>query len=154
MQSKDEIVVLGLGNKNYGDDGVGVAVAELLKKEKISGVKVVCAGINGDLIVRTCIKAKKLLILVCFEAGGKPGSIYRYTLDELSRNIGEVYSLYQFGLLSFLKQIETEEAKEVIIMGIEPKTLARREELSSKVLDLLDFYMEKIRGEIVQWIAS
>lgn len=153
MQIKDEIVVLGLGNKNYGDDAVGVAVAEILRKEKISGIKVVCGGINGDLILRTCIKAKKLLILVCFEAGGKPGSIYRYTLDELLENIGEVYSLYQFGLLSFLKQIESEKPKEVIIIGIEPKDLARHAELSSRVLDLLDSYLEKIRSEIVRWIA-
>ena len=82
------ILVAGVGNVLYGDDGFGVELAwRLAKRELPSGVKVIETGIGGmSLVQELMLGYDAVLLLDAHRSGGAPGTVrlLEPTLPDLS----------------------------------------------------------------------
>jgi hydrogenase maturation protease len=94
------LTVIGCGNTNRSDDGVGVYVAQSLlswlQAHPHSKVRVFDAGTGGMEVMFQARGASKLVIIDASNTGSEPGAIYEVPGDELSAEREPSYSLHDF----------------------------------------------------------
>ncbi|HEX2099438.1 MAG TPA: hydrogenase maturation protease [Candidatus Synoicihabitans sp.] len=78
------ILVAGIGNIFFGDDGFGVAVARrLLEQARPAHVRVVDFGIRGHDLAFSLFEPYELVVLIdTVQRGSKPGTLHVIELDE------------------------------------------------------------------------
>ena len=84
--SKKDIIVLGLGNPLMADEGIGTVIAEKLEayQEQYPDVEFMDAGTGGMQLLHYIAGRKKAVIVDCAFMGEQPGSIKRFTVDEVT----------------------------------------------------------------------
>jgi len=147
-------VVLGTGNELFKDEGVGVHVARILQTKlppSSSDVEVIDGGTSPD-IWSLIDGADKLIIIDAVRGGCEPGTIYRFTPQQIVADRGLITSVHQMGILENLSLIELVGSKpgETIIIGVEPKELEPGLELSPE----LQKGMPKIIQTVLEEISS
>jgi len=147
-------VVLGTGNELFKDEGVGVHVARILQTKlppSSSDVEVIDGGTSPD-IWSLIDGADKLIIVDAVRGGCEPGTIYRFTPQQIVAETGLITSVHQMGILENLSLIELVGSKpgETIIIGVEPKELEPGLELSPE----LQKRMPKIIQTVLEEISS
>jgi hydrogenase maturation protease len=147
-------VVLGTGNELFKDEGVGVHVARILQTKlppSSSDVEVIDGGTSPD-IWSLIDGADKLIIIDAVRGGCEPGTIYRFTPQQIVAETGIITSVHQMGILENLSLIELVGSKpgETIIIGVEPKELEPGLELSPE----LQKRMPKIIQTVLEEISS
>jgi len=147
-------VVLGTGNELFKDEGVGVHVARILQTKlppSINDVEVIDSGTSPD-IWSLIDGADKLIIIDAVRGGCEPGTIYRFTPQQIVAETGIITSVHQMGILENLSLIELVGSKpgETIIIGVEPKELEPGLELSPE----LQKRMPKIIQTVLEEISS
>lgn len=85
MDKKEKITILGLGNILLGDEGFGVHFVRWFgERHKLpENVRVVDGGVLGYTLLDIICNCDHLLIIDAIKAGDEPGSIYRFTREEL-----------------------------------------------------------------------
>ncbi len=145
-------VVLGAGNELYKDEGVGVHVARILQT-KLSppkdDVEVIDGGTSPD-IWHLIDGANKLVIVDAVRGGCEPGTIYRFTPQQIVAEKGVSTSLHQMGILENLSLMEFVGSKpqETVIIGVEPAELEPGLELSTKLQERMPKIIQVVLGEI------
>lgn len=147
-------VVLGTGNELFKDEGVGVHVARILQTKlptSINDVEVIDGGTSPD-IWSLIDGADKLIIVDAVRGGCEPGTIYRFTPQQIVAETGIITSVHQMGILENLSLIELVGSKpgETIIIGVEPSELEPGLELSPE----LQKRMPKIIQTVLEEISS
>jgi len=147
-------VVLGAGNELFKDEGVGVHVARILQTKlplSSSVVEVVDGGTSPD-IWPLIDGADKLIIVDAVRGGCEPGTIYRFTPQQIVADRGLITSVHQMGILENLSLMELVggKPKETVIIGVEPKELEPGLELSPE----LQKRMPKIIQTVLEEISS
>ena len=147
-------VVLGTGNELFKDEGVGVHVARILQTKlptSINDVEVIDGGTSPD-IWSLIDGADKLIIIDAVRGGCEPGTIYRFTPQQIVAETGIITSVHQMGILENLSLIELVGSKpgETIIIGVEPSELEPGLELSPE----LQKRMPKIIQTVLEEISS
>lgn len=117
--------VIGVGNILLKDDGIGVRVVEYIKEKKLlpPQIDVVDGGTGGIQLISIIKDEDCLIIIDAVKGGGRPGSIYRFTIDDIPVNIAQKTSLHELGLQEVFALLDLSEGKRpetVIIIGIEP----------------------------------
>lgn len=144
-----KIVLVGIGNPNFKDDGVGYKVVESLKG--IKGVETVCL-LSTDLKVLDVILNSDLAIIV---DGIKTGILEPGTIVEIEplKSFEKVYasgthSLSLFEVIRIGYQIFPEDMpKEIKIIGIEVEEVDQFDrECSPKVQQAIPKVIEKIKN--------
>jgi hydrogenase maturation protease len=83
------LAVIGCGNPNRQDDGVGVAVAqrlsERLRRHPVPDVKVFDCGTAGMEVMFAARGADALVVVDACRSGGEPGSVYEVPGEELAQ---------------------------------------------------------------------
>ena len=135
------LAVIGCGNSNRGDDGVGVFVAQALQQRQRSrpraDVRVFDAGTGGMDVMFQARGADRLIVVDASSSGSPPGAIFDVPGEELQREHKPSFSLHDFrwehalaaGRLIFREQFPTE----VSVMLIEAENLRLGLELSAPV---------------------
>ena len=154
-KSEKEIVVVGVGNILLGDEGVGIRAVELLERSELpANVKVLDLGTNFLDITSHIDNAEKLIIIDAISAGNESGRLYRFRYDELEAIKANMRSAHQISILNVLKLLRELYANmrecEVVLIGVEPKTIDMGLELSQEVESALPRIIEKIDAEIAQ----
>ncbi|WP_302294207.1 hydrogenase maturation protease, partial [Bilophila wadsworthia] len=92
----ERIVVLGLGNILYGDEGFGVRVAERLYSRYAfpDNVEIVDAGTQGHPLLAFVERATRLLLLDAVDFGLQPGT----TVEKDSTGIPAYLSAHKMSL--------------------------------------------------------
>ncbi|MBM4129081.1 MAG: hydrogenase maturation protease [Nitrospira sp.] len=149
--SPQKICILGVGNLLLSDEGVGVHVAnELMKMELPPNVSVVEGGTDGFRLLNVIIEADRLIVVDAVRGGAKPGSIYRFDIDDV-RNCpsGFKTSVHQIGILEVidLSGLIGRTPKTTVI-GIEPKSLKMGMELSPEIKRKIPRIIELIFEEL------
>ena len=135
------------------DEGVGVHVARALQQmplETKGELTVIDGGTCPDAIYLLPEKADKLIVVDAARGGGEPGTIYRFTPQDIASRRGTITSLHQLGLLESLRVIHrTElEPKNVVIIGVEPKELGWGLDMSPELQSQLPQIIAAIQKEI------
>jgi hydrogenase maturation protease len=143
-----ETVVLGLGNLLLGDEGVGVHAAQALLAGEPLPADVLDVGTAILDALPALERARKIVVLDAVEAGGPPGSIYRFPIDQALPRAA-LAGLHGFDLTRALALAGAEEApREVIVLGVEPSRIEWSLELSPAVAAAMPELLEAVRHEV------
>ncbi|MCJ7508370.1 MAG: hydrogenase maturation protease [candidate division Zixibacteria bacterium] len=149
---KKKILIAGVGNLLFTDEGVGVhIIRELSKKELPEEVELAEIGTATFELIRLVDGKGKVIIIDAIISDETPGAIYRLTPEELKSDKKKlITSLHQFGVLEALESaFQLGDKPEVIIFGITPKdyqTLGM--ELTPELKKSMDRIVEAILKEI------
>jgi hydrogenase maturation protease len=150
-----KVVILGVGNILLSDEGVGVkTVWELEKKfEFPENVKLVDGGSGGFSLIPFIEEADRLLIIDAILGDNPPGTIYRFTLENIPETVAEKISLHELNLLDVLNLVKLRNKlpEEVVIIGIEPKSLEMSLELTPLIKDKQEELIKKVLEELKTW---
>lgn len=115
------VLILGVGNVLFGDDGFGPAAAQYLSENcRVPGdVYVMDVGIGaGDVLFTLSLsqrKPKKVIILDAVDLKRKSGEIFELSIDDLPKsNLGS-YSFHLFPASDFLKELRDQGVQVTII---------------------------------------
>lgn len=155
--SHAELVVLGVGNTLLGDEGFGVyVVRELARQDLPCGVRVVEGGVGGFALLDIIQESPKAIIVDAADMGMEPGTLKRFTSDEVVsvRDEGG-FSLHQIGLLEVLELAQTlGHDLEVVVIGVQPETLEPMDELSPIVQGKVSEAVRLVQMEIEEYLAD
>lgn len=147
-----KIRIIGVGNPLMGDDGIGIAAAELLDALPLpAGVEVIDGGTGGLTLLDLMDGAEKVVLIDAVETGGAPGSMVRFSPSEVAmEGGGPGLSLHEAGLEEVLALGREMDLlpPQIVIYGIEPASVERRLGLSPEVADALDSLVEAILAEL------
>jgi len=149
-ESEGRVVVLGVGNELLKDEGVGVHVARALSREPLASLVEIIEGGTALDALPGGRPIKKLVVVDAVCGGGEPGSIYRFTPDEVELEAGQVTSLHELGLLDGLRMSEVAGIKpeETVIIGVEPKDvgwgMGLSAELEGRLPEVVRIVLEEV----------
>lgn len=146
------IAVVGVGNAVMGDEGIGVHIVEKLKSIELpSDVVVLDGGTHfwGD--EPALDGAEKLIIVDAVLGGGAPGTIYRFSIDELEDEADDVkLSCHDMGLIEKLRvtQLAGATPEQIVIIGVEPAKVEWNTGLSKEVEEKVPEVIDAVMAEI------
>ena len=130
-------LILGVGNLLLRDEGVGVHVISALRDRELpDDVELWDGGTASFDLLDALAGRRQVIIIDAVRTGSEPGTIFRFTAEDISASKEQVISLHQVGLLETLnvaKHLLDSAPQEVIILGIEPKEIDWGLELSAEV---------------------
>jgi len=126
----DSIVVLGIGNVLWADEGFGVRCVEALQARYTFAphVQLVDGGTQGLYLIPQVHAASRLLILDAVDYGLAPGTLKLVENDEVPRFLGaKKMSLHQTGFQEVLAlaQLTGAYPQQVLLVGCQPEELVK-----------------------------
>jgi hydrogenase maturation protease len=141
-------LILGMGSEFLGDDGLGVHAVRALVKEGCpkSTELIEIANHLMDALV-ALQRADRIIVLDVLRAKGKPGTIYRVSLQPGENSEGippsqslDLFSaLYLGGCYGF---------HDVVLIGMEPSMIDWSANLSKEVKRALPFMVQAVKEEL------
>jgi hydrogenase maturation protease len=147
-----QIMVLGVGNLLYSDEGVGIRAVETLTEhyEFPDNVSLVDGGTLGINLLGTISRADYLIVVDAMRNGGEPGSLYRLEGEEIPKRVLAKNSLHQVDLLDALTLCQAlDHVPETVILGIEPQDIETFGiELTPRIRKGLELLAEMVLKEL------
>ncbi|MGH1358137.1 MAG: HyaD/HybD family hydrogenase maturation endopeptidase [Burkholderiaceae bacterium] len=124
----NEIVVLGIGNLLWADEGFGVRCVEALQRryEFDDQVSLIDGGTQGLYLIQHVQRAERLLIFDAIDYGLEPGTLKVIRNDAVPKFLGaKKMSLHQTGFQEVLSLAELtgDYPAEVMLIGCQPEEL-------------------------------
>ncbi|MBN1270522.1 MAG: hydrogenase maturation protease [Kiritimatiellae bacterium] len=146
-------LIIGLGNPLMSDEGIGPRiVAELAKRADLpEGVDILDLGTGGMSVLHAIAGRRRLIAIDCAVMGEEPGTIRRFRPEEAdSTKFLSGLSLHEGDLFKTLElsRFLGECPEDVVIFGIEPKSLAPGEQLSPDLEARVAGYVAEITKEL------
>jgi len=121
--SQKRILVLGVGNILFTDEGIGVAAADEINRlyDLSDNVTVMDGGTLGTRLMDPIMNCDLLIVVDAVLGDGEPGSIYRLTGEDLRKSLAFKDSMHQTDLVDTLIMCEiVGNRPEAVIIGMEP----------------------------------
>lgn len=129
-----KILVLGIGNILFGDEGIGVHLTHFLKVsyeftpiEKSSDITLdfIDGGTMAQMLIPLITSYDKVLIFDCVSVGnGNIGDVYAFSFDKIPNVITWAGSAHEVEMLQTLRMIELSgDLPPVFIIGIIPEVI-------------------------------
>jgi len=141
--------VAGLGNLLLRDDGVGVHAVRALRKRDGRRVWAVEIGTAVLDALHLFEAAGGILAIDAIQAGGPPGTIYRFRPSDLEDRPAQG-SLHAVNLVS-ARHLLPGPRPEIVILGVEPKTIDYGLTLSPPVQAALPRLLEEAEAILARW---
>lgn len=109
---RKEILIAGVGNKLFGDDGFGPEVIEYLENHYTIPENVCLAdagtGIRKLLFTITLgeVRPKVIVVIDAVDKGRKPGEIFEISLDDIPLEKIDDFSIHQVPSSNLLKELK------------------------------------------------
>jgi len=150
---RKETLVAGLGNLMMSDEGIGPRVVERLMASagRFPQVDFVEPGSSLMGVVHALAGRRKVILIDCVLMGEPPGTIRRFSPDEVvSVKDMKHLSLHEGDLLSTLELSRGlgEYPGEVVIFGIQPESMEPGDRVSKALQERLESYAEMVLGEL------
>ena len=119
-----KILLLGVGNILYRDEGIGVHAAQHLEKgyNFSSNVTLYDGGTLGKLLMPYILDCDRLIVMDAVLGSREPGTIYRLQDDDLRKSLGFHDSQHQVDLVDVLISCDMVGSRpDAVVMGMEPK---------------------------------
>ena len=130
----NRVLVLGLGNLLYGDEGIGVhAVRAWLERVEVpEGVVALDGGTLGLDLLPDLVDMTHLLIIDAIVTTAPPGTIARITGDQLAGSVGGGLSPHELGVQELLATAALAGClpPHVLVLGVSPAVTGLGAELS------------------------
>ncbi len=145
----NKIGIIGVGNTFMGDDGIGCAVVEELKKKPLpKNIIVIDIGASIWNLVHILSKFDAVIMVDAVDFGGVPGETRCFSPEDISLRHTHSLSIHGSNLLDIIKISRelNENPKKIVIFGIQPATIVPSTELSLA----LKTKLSKITMEILE----
>lgn len=147
-------LVLGLGNPLLGDEGLGIAALEELRRRWSArpSVELLDGGTAGMSLAPRLCQAERVLVLDAIRAGQPPGTVLALDGTSLASEAAGKLSPHQVGLGEVLAACRLMDGpKEILVLGIEPETTALGLGLSDTVSAALGKLIEEAQRRLEVW---
>lgn len=146
-----KVLILGVGNILLGDDGFGVHLINSFTDTSFPpNVQILEAGTVSHQLIPLLRTIDRLIVIDAVEAGDKPGSIFRFSPEDMQFPAVQMASLHQISLIDVLRMAElTGGRPDTIIIGVQPKDVTSWSlELSDEVRAVIPKVRELIFEEL------
>ena len=150
---KPQVLIVGVGNPLARDEGLGPrAIALLVARGLPAGVAAIDAGTALLAAIPELAEARRVILIDAVQAGGRPGAVYRFTLEELlarspdSAAWGSAHGLTGVAAVR-LAQATGTPLPPTVLFGVEPAEVALGEGLTPAVEAALDTLLERVLAE-------
>ncbi len=148
-------LVLGLGNVLLHDDGIGVWVAESLRRsfEFPAGVAILEGGTLGLDLLPQLGGVERLLLIDAVKLGQSPGAAVRLEGDEVPAALDVKISPHQIGLGDLLAaaRLMGQSPPRIVLWGMEPERLDPGTGFSPSVAQALPRLQARVVEELERW---
>lgn len=156
------LTIIGCGNLNRSDDGVGVIVARLLLEKFPSGrcakVQIFDAGTDGMAVMFKARGSKSLIIIDAGNTGSEPGAVFEVPGKELEGKPPDSHTLHDFrwdhALYAGRQIFKNDFPGEVRVYLIEAKSLKFGLELSPEVEKSAQVVVDKIARRVEGYVPT
>jgi hydrogenase maturation protease len=118
-----KILILGVGNILYTDEGVGVRAVERLQEtyDFSDNITLMDGGNLGMRLMEPLMACDYCIVLDAVLGGDAPGTIYRLTGEDLRKSLAFKDSMHQSDLVDTLIYCELiGKRPETVVIGMEP----------------------------------
>lgn len=149
---EQHILVLGVGNILFTDEGIGVRCVEELQQgyHFSDNITLLDGGTLGTKLMGPILDAQYLIVLDAVLCDDQPGSVYRLIGEDLRKSLAFRDSMHQTDLVDTLGMCElVGNRPEAVIIGMEPfdyQTMAL--ELSPAARQAMPTMIEAVLREI------
>ncbi|MBI9111445.1 HyaD/HybD family hydrogenase maturation endopeptidase [Maridesulfovibrio ferrireducens] len=153
MSESKKILVLGVGNILFTDEGIGVKVVTDLQKEFSfsPNVTLMDGGTLGTVLMGPIMECDMLIVVDAVLGDGEPGSVYRLTGEDLRRSLAFKDSMHQTDLLDTLVLCDLCDSRpDCVVVGVEPfdyETMC--EHVSDTVKAQFPIMKERVLEEVI-----
>jgi coenzyme F420 hydrogenase subunit delta len=152
---RKEILIAGVGNKLFGDDGFGPEVIEYLESHYSIPKNIYLAdvgtGIRKILFTISLSEARPKVIVVidAVDKGRKPGEIFEISIDEIPKEKIDDFSIHQVPSSNLLKELHDLCSVKVRVMACQVQTIPEtiQSGLSETVKKAVPLMAQKIAEE-------
>jgi len=153
---RQSLVVMGLGNILWGDDGLGVAAVQTLARrfEAPDGARVLDGGTLGLALLPIIQDAERVLLVDAIRVpDAAPGALIRIEGDEVAPAVRERLSPHQVGVADLLEAARLLDCypERLVLLGIVPERLDFGFGLSAAVERQLDRLVNRVVEEVSGW---
>ncbi len=156
--SNRKLLVLGIGNWLCGDDGIGAVMAERLASSYQSNhADIINGGTIGLGLLYLFQDYSDLMILDSVDLASAPGSIFKFSLEDLERfHLRKNLSGHQAGPLQLLQHADLLGTlpENVVIIGIQIKRIDAGIGLSEELSEQLGFIESRLKEEIGLYLKT
>jgi hydrogenase 3 maturation protease len=147
--SEAKVMVVGIGNRLRGDDGVGCEIVTLLQEERIEAIE---AGAVPENFIGVIVRRKPEMVLLVDACDfGAPGGEFRlFSSEEIERLNFKGFSSHTLPLNMFAQLISDTCGAQVWLLGIQPESITLGAGLSTTVAAALPRVVDFIR----QWLKG
>ena len=140
---RGRVCLMGLGNTDYSDDGLGVRMAEKLESAGVPDV--IVAGTMPERFIdgATSEAFDHLIFLDAVEFGAAPGSAVFLDSEEMANRFPQI-STHKISLGLMAKLVEDNGRTRAHLLGVQPESIRTGGELSSVARDTIDLLCELI----------
>lgn len=152
QRKRKDIGVIAVGNELMGDDGIGPAVLDALKREQLPrSVDLIHGGTGGVSLLHLMKDYSTVIFIDSAEFGGDPGKIKVFTPSDVA-STKEVtgLSLHETDLIKVIRlSQELGEAPEtIVIVAVQPKQITMKDSLSPEVASAVPCAVRKVLSQI------
>jgi hydrogenase maturation protease len=151
------IAVLGLGNLMRTDDAVGMLALQRLRADSRfpQSVPLIEGGTLGLDLIYPLEGYTHLLALDAIDAGVQPGTVLRYSGQAMADlPISKSVHLLGFSDLIGSMRLIGNAPAEIVVLGVQPHTIAWGTELTAPVDAALDILAEQAIAQVKRWSGS
>src|SRR3974390_2133875 len=151
------ILVLGIGNLLWADEGFGVRCVEALHERDLfpEGVRLLDGGAQGLYLVNEVCASERVLVLDAIDFGDPPGTVRVVTEGDVPRfALAKKMSMHQTGFQDVLAAAAMmgQAPSEVVLIGVQP---AQLEDfgggLTPEVAAALDAVVDRAVRHLTRW---
>lgn len=152
----ESIIILGLGNILYADEGFGVRAAERLYSRHVfpENVEIVDAGTQGHPLLTFVERADRMLLLDAVDFGLPPGSLTLRDSSGIPAYLtAHKMSLHQNSFSEVLALAELKDClpRELKLIGLQPADLSYGGSLSLPALEKLEEVEQLALEQLAAW---
>jgi coenzyme F420 hydrogenase subunit delta len=120
---KKRIVVLGIGNSLFGDDGFGPATVQLILRSLTLPADVCILDVGTAVmpvlldILLSDLGPQRLIILDTIDLGRRPGELVRVSVEQLPQTRSDLFSFHSFSARKVLQELKDQKDLEVTILA-------------------------------------
>ena len=121
-----KVLILGVGNILLRDDGFGVRLIQSLEETAFPpNVQILEAGTVSHQLIPAFRSIDYLIVIDAVEAGDVPGSIFKFSPEDMNFHSEQKISLHQISLTDVLQMAELTGAKpKTVIIAVQPKDVS------------------------------
>ena len=151
--TEQHVMILGVGNLLFSDEGFGIRVVEELERRYAfpDNVSLVDGGVLGVSLLGVMSQADHLIVVDVIRNKGVPGDIYRLEGDAIPERIRAKNSLHQVDFLEALTLCQAmDKVPEAVIIGVEPEDIRT---LQTELTSTTEAKMEAIIQMVLEELA-